>query len=259
MNIDVTMTAVIRPEVLENTLSSFFKYIFSSSYTYSLILNIDCIGDDAYKSNDVIDIAKKYFSSITCNISQNPNFPKAVKWVWFHSQSEFVFHLEDMWNARMSINFNDLVYVLDQYPDIANIFLFKALLADGSPEPTFYDGYKNYNDRRMFLQSDKPLLSPGLYRGEFLRSYANMMNDVDNPELQIWGDKETHRDGMADCNNKEYLSKWKYVIYSGNWKLPFWSCRKQVVDLFLGRQWKKRHGFKKDTSFSPWKRVECEK
>jgi hypothetical protein len=259
MNIDVTMTSVIRPEILENTLETFFKYVFSKEYNYSLILNIDCIGDDRYGPDDILVVARKYFSSIQYNIEKEPNFPKAVRWIWSHSKSEFVFHLEDMWDAKIKTNFHDLVHVMTEYPSIANLFLFKNILANGSSPPFFYSRYKSKEDRRLFLMVTKPLLSPGLYRGEFLRRYAFMMNDIDNPELQIWGDKYVAEDGMAETNNKKYLLQWEYAIYTGNWLFPFWNCRKLATHLVSGRRWKREHGFFKETPFSPWKKLECEK
>ena len=174
--IDITMTATVRPEILERTLSSFWQYMFSQyNYDYRLIINIDRIGDNSYSQKDALDVAESYFSDIVYNCPDTNSFPRAVKWVWSNSTSDYVFHLEDMWLLLTSINLNHLIHILDNYPKIASVNLFKYVLSDGAPEPNFYASQERI-DRRLFLQIRDPLLSPGLYRGDFVRKFAKKMS-----------------------------------------------------------------------------------
>ena len=253
--IDVTTTATIRPEIIEHTYISFWKNIFSKcNYDFRLIINIDPIGDTKYCVNDIIDISKKFFKDIIFNSPEIHNFSKAVKWVWSNSSSKYIFHLEDMWESNKCVDLNKLVYILDNYSKIAYVNLHKYVLSDGSYKPIFYQ-YLKKEDKRLFLQIQYPLLSPGLYRGDFVRQISKLMNDEDFPELQIWGDKEIPNDNLASSEIKKCLSSWDYSIYAGNWILPFWECGRPEVDMFKGRKWKKKHNFYKKTPFSFWEKI----
>ena len=253
--IDITTTATIRPEILEKTFSSFWEHMFSQyDYDYRLIINIDPIGDDSYSQEDVLNVAESYFSDTICNSPDSHNFPKAVRMVWGNTTSDYVFHLEDMWLALAHINLDHLVYILDNYSDIGCVNLYKYVLSNGAPEPNFYQ-YTQKKDRRLFLQIRDPLLSPGLYRGDCVRRLAKVMNNVDNPELQIWGDKKEPNDRRGSVKVKKCLSKWDYAIYAGNWKFPFWRCAKPIVNMAQGRVWKQQKGFYKKNHFAPWEKV----
>ena len=82
------------------------------------------------------------------------------------------------------------------------------------------------------------------------------MNDSDNPELQIWGDKKEPNDNKGSVRMKKCLDRWDYTLYAGNWNLPFWNCAIPVVSMAQGRIWKIEHGFYKETHFTPWRKVE---
>jgi len=249
------MTATIRPEILERTFATFWQNMFSQyDYDYKLIINIDPIGDSKYLSEDILDIAGSYFSSIVYNCPDVCSFPKAVKWVWSKSTSDYVFHLEDMWLSLAHINLDHFIHIIDNYPRIGCINLYKYVLSDGSPEPNFYR-YKSNKDKRLFLQIRDPLLSPGLHRGQCVRNFSKAMNNSDNPELQIWGDKKIPNDGRGSIRMKRCLDGWDYTIYAGNWKLPFWKCATPVVNMSQGRVWKQKNGFFKRTHFTPWEKI----
>lgn len=255
MDIDITTTAVFRPKVLAETFETFFAKIFPKEHSYTLLLHLDPWGEIETGMEEMRDIARRYFDNIRMCTSSHPNHANAVKWAWSRTKAKYVFHLEDMWSAMEAISFDDLIYILDNYPNIAQVHLHKYVLADGSPEPKFYSSYKRKEDKKLFLQVDRPLLSPGLFRGDFIRSYAKMMNRMDNPELQVWGDKLKPRDQLASRKNIAFLRKWDYAIYTGHWKLPFWGCRKPIVNMFRGRDWKKKMGLFKENHFAPWKSI----
>jgi len=257
-SIDITTTATLRPDVLEKTYASFWEHIFSQyDYDYRLIINVDPIGDNVYSQEDVISVAESYFPDIVYNCPDNSSFPKAVKMVWGNSTSDYVFHLEDMWLALTHVNLDHMVHILDNYSKIASVNLHKYVLSDGAPEPNFYR-YHNKQDKRLFLQIRDPLLSPGLYSGDFVRRIAKKMNNTDNPELQVWGDKKVPNDKGGSKQVRKLLSRYDYAIYAGNWKLPFWGCAIPTVNMQQGRRWKKEHGFYKENHFTPWKVVESE-
>ena len=254
MIIDVTTTATLRPEVLRETYELFWKNFFSGcnpNYQFRLIINVDPIGDSAYCQEDVLNVAKDFFPRVCYNFPNHNSFPKAVKWVWSHTFYDYVFHLEDMWSSNTPTDLEKMIYILDNYPKIAYVNLNKGILTDQSPFPNYYE-YQNKDDVRLFMQIDKPLLSPGLFRGKFVREFSKKMSDSDNPELQLWGDSKEPGDKGGSDSRKKYLSTWDYVIYMGNCALPFLPLANREVTMTRGRVWKKSHGIFKSTHFTPW-------
>ncbi|MHA1469533.1 MAG: hypothetical protein ACTSSP_03095 [Candidatus Asgardarchaeia archaeon] len=260
--IDITTTATLRPEILDDTYQSFWTNLFEKykdKYHYRLIINIDPIGDDRYDYKDVLNVAKKYFSDIIYNSPKTHQWPHAFKWVWKQTTSKYVFNLEDMWISMTEVDLEDLIYIIDEYPKIAWVHLHKYVLADGSPDPFFYHAYKSEKDKKLFIEVEKPTASPGLFRGEFVRKMSELMNDEISLELQLWGDHYKVRDQKAPLINREYLNSWDYAIYTKNWKLPFWLCRIPETHMFDGRKWKKRHNLRKINPFAMWESTEGEK
>lgn len=256
--IDITTTSTLRPQIIQRTYESFFHNIFSSikdRYKLRLIINIDPIGEKGVSQIDIMEVARCFFSEIISNFPLENNFSTAVKWVWSHTSSAYVFNLEDMWRCHCSIDLNDLIYILDNYKNIVSVNLHKHILADGAKEPWFYSSYLNKNDKRLFLQMEKPLLSPGLWRGDFVRKISRLMNDIDFPELQIWGDSYEPGDKKASSELISCLEQYDYAIYCGNWNLPFWYYGKPAVYMFEGRKWKKKYGFYKKDPFSKWEKI----
>lgn len=259
--IDITTTATLRPEILENTYKSFWDQLSKESkneYNFRLTINIDPIGDERYTQQDVLEVAEKYFgkNKVWHIMPSTNNFAYAVQCLWSGTESKYVFHLEDTWQFNKCIDLNKLVYIIDNYPNIAYINFFKGRLTDTSPKPTFYSTYNTKEDRKLFLQIDRPLLSPGLFRGEFVREISNLMSKTDNPELQIWGHSKEVGDYKASDKLQECLNGWDYVIYTEYWRLPFWYFAQKEVDATMGRKWKTKHNFRKKTPFSPWEKIE---
>jgi len=220
--IDITMTAVIRPDVLNLTLSSFCRKMFIDKYSYRLILNVDPIGEK--KDQKVMyDVASKYFKNIVVNYPTEPGFTKAVIWCWSNVISDYVFHLEDDWNLLVPINLKSMVRILDKTPDLASLRLNKL----------------NTIVRREteFVYCPKLSLNPSLIRGKFIKGVVPLMVDNFNPEKQL-------RIGFNN-ERSDYISKWKYGIYIKD------SRHRTVLD--IGRTWMRQSPYKKKTGFMSWK------
>jgi hypothetical protein len=75
IKIDVVLIATLRPEILEITLNSFYHKLLKN-FDVRLIVNVDPIGDKKYTQQDVINVCKKYFSSVVSHTPQPPLFQK---------------------------------------------------------------------------------------------------------------------------------------------------------------------------------------
>ena len=89
--IDITMTAVLRPALLEGTLKTISEKVCRNRDGFRLIINVDQVGEKV-KPMKVVNVAKKYFDDVIYNIADEPSFPKAVKWVWSQATAPFILH-----------------------------------------------------------------------------------------------------------------------------------------------------------------------
>jgi len=172
--LDITTTATIRPNLFYQTLSSFTKNLFVHQKEYRLILNVDPIGEDV-DPMEVIEVGKKFFDNVVYNIPDKPNFAQACKWCWSNTSSEFVFHLEDDWFLMKKILIGNLCLIMNKDINMMSLRL---------PKLTLHKLEKK-DANNGFIQNNKLMLNPAMFRGDFIRDIANKMNIIDNPEKQL--------------------------------------------------------------------------
>ncbi len=116
MNIDITTSATIRPDLLDRTFTSFRENLLNDNHKYRLIINIDPIGENNRTPDDVLKVARKHFSNVVYRIPESPCFPAAVIWCWKQTESDLIFHLEDDWEMSCSIDLDQLLTTISQFP-----------------------------------------------------------------------------------------------------------------------------------------------
>ena len=205
--IDITMTAVVRPTIVDTTLKSFCKNLFTNKDIYRLIVNIDPIGDDNKTPDDVLQVCNKYFERVIFNIPNKPSFPKAVMWVWKQATSNYVFHLEDDWIIHRPVEMKNLTKILSKNPHLACIRLYKHDIPN-KPNPRLFNSPYRFNKKGNFFEaadSKKQFgLNPVLIRKTFIDEALPLMVDTKNPEKQF-------RYGNESMRN--FVMRWKYAIY----------------------------------------------
>lgn len=208
--IDITMTATIRPDILQATLKSFFKGLFSENIDkFRLIINIDLIGDERYIPEDVLNICKSYFKNdkLIYNISKNPSFPKAVKWVWENSDADYIFHLEDDWLLNKKIDINHMIDILDKYSNLACLRLPKHNISSNKKVMKMFDCIYEYNSDGFYIAEQRGTqfgLNPNLIKKEFIKKALPLMVDDKNPEKQF---------RFKNKNLRNLIMLWDYGIY----------------------------------------------
>jgi len=222
--IDITISATIRPELLYVTLDSFKSKLLKNNFKYRVILNVDPIGDDKYNQQKMLDITKFFFDNIVYNFPKEPNFPKAVIWCWKQVESDYVFHLEDDWFLIKNINLNSMINILNNNSDIASLRLSKT------------DQKETGKKIKDFVYHEKLSLNPTLFNGKFIKEVVKMMDDKLNPEKQL---------RCSNLNKRtRFICKWKHVIYTkeGNGIL--------IKD--IGREWMETTKYHKQIAFINW-------
>lgn len=247
----ITTTATLRPDILERTLSSFRKNLFTDealrAFPTELILNIDPAGDGSVR--DVLAVARAHFPTSAVRTPQTAGFPQAFKWTWMqaaeHASSLFVFNLEDDWGLSRPVDLVDMLRILMADPDLALLRL-----------PAFYAGavsMKNWNLHfpwnGSFYECPEALKitagfcgHPSLIRRAFVRDTAPLLDPSRNPEKQF------HRGGPPEIL-KEALA-WRYGVYGKPGQEP------AIQD--IGREWMIKNNLAKAGSkayFTHWERT----
>jgi len=238
--IDITMTATLRPGIINETLESYCSKIFKERDRYRLIVNIDPVGEGV-KAKEVIKVCKNYFNDVIFNIPDKPSFPNAVIWVWsqIDPKSKFVFHLEDDWLLGRDIDINDMIKILDSHPTFAYLRLLKYRIPNSGRIHIFKTTYR-YNNEGFFISSNRDNqfgLNPCLIKADFIRQALPNMVTTLNPEKQF---------RASNKYMKDLLMKWEYPVYGQ----PGWG----ITAIDNGWKWRRKLGINKpdNTQFLVW-------
>lgn len=207
IKIDITMVAVIRPGLMQRTLKTVVKNIVRGNQDrFRLILNVDPIGEKV-KPEKVVKVAKQYFENVVYRVAKEPSFAKAVKWVWKTSDTPFIFHIEDDWDITRTIDVNHMIEIMQRYPDLSSLRLYKYKTPKKYTFLTFGCRWRYYPEG--FYIADKWQkqfgLNPIFIRREFIDEALPRMRDDVNPEKQF---RDTQK------YMRPIISKWKYGLYT---------------------------------------------
>jgi len=246
--IDITMTAVLRPAILAETLVNIRKHVCKDNCDgYRLILNIDPIGEDVDPLK-VVKIAKKNFKDVIYNISEKPSFPHAVKWTWSQVEAPYVFHWEDDVNILHDIDVDDMISILKKYKELSSLRLYKAVTPAKKRFYTFACTW-NYHKEGFYMANDWKKqfgLNPILIKSEFVNEAVPRMIDTTNPEKQFRYSQEYMR---------PLIRKWKYGLYTK-------PGDPRMIDGRKGQSWKNKMGVDKPgggKTFTEWVKKEKKK
>lgn len=241
--IDITITATRRAEILSRTLASFKKNLFQGAPALALaIINIDPVGPDPIPGL-ARAAARKFFPAVLARAPRQASFPKAFKWVWSQTTSDFVFHLEDDWELLRPIDLDRMIEVMDHNPDLAILRLpWKRTDADSMKNwKYFFPWNGEFFECPEHLKREIGFCGhPSLIRGEFVRNAARLLDDTKNPEKQF------HHGAEALLRE---VDKWRYGVFAEPNEPP------AIRD--IGREWMIENGWQKagnKAHFTSWER-----
>jgi len=240
--IDITMTAVIRPAILEETLVHIKNRVCRGRDGFRLILNVDPVGENV-KPMKVVKTAQKHFDDIVYRVAPEPSFPKAVKWVWSQSTAPYVFHWEDDVNILRKIDVDMMIEILKKYEKLSSLRLYKAKIPKTKTFHTFNCKW-TYKKDGFYIASDWKKqfgLNPILIKREFIEEAVTRMVDNVNPEKQF---------RFSQKYMRPLIQKWKYGILGepGDARL---------IDGRKGENWKNKLGLQKPNgrTFLKWENI----
>jgi len=237
--IDITIPTTLRPGLLEKTLDSFCKNVFTDRNRYRLIFNVDPIGEDC-DPMDVVKVAGFYFDDILYNIAEKPSFPKAFMWCWNHAESDYLFHINEDWELLRPINIDDMIDILEKTNNLACLRLLRVDI------PNNFNGFSSeykYIDMGKYLRAERRdasfSTSPELIKAAFYKEARKYLLNNKNPEKQF-------RPG-----NKVYkvVKEWDYAFYA--------KPGDKMLIKDIGRDWMAKNKFRKKGGhgFTEWEKI----
>jgi len=175
--IDITTTALIRPQLLEKTYKSFCEKMLKG-YPCRLFINIDPFGDTKeYNTQDVINVAQKYFKNVVVNVPKTAHMTTATKWLWNQVESKYFFNLEDDWELLFDLNFAHMLRAMERYPNLGSLRLARSDSDETTAQIFRYYGSKTkaraiWNGNYYVSPELKFTGFPSLIRKTFMQSYV---------------------------------------------------------------------------------------
>ncbi len=244
--IDVTITAVRRPEILRRTLESFFKNLFKATPCRGII-NVDPVGLDI-DSMRVVDVCREYFDDIIYKLPDKANFSEAFKWCWSQVESDLVFHLEDDWELVQEVDWVHLTWILRKYRNIP--FIRLPQFSSGMDEMKNWNKIFKWAGEFYVPPSSEKWLGycghPALLKGQFVKTVAPLLNTDLNPEKQFF------QGGNPVLT--EYCNKFWFVVYGVPAESPTPPFVKDI-----GKAWAAEHDWQKADNkahFLKWTRCD---
>ncbi len=204
--VDITMTAVLRPSILDQSLSTIVKNVVDDQDRFKLIINIDPIGEDV-DPMVMVKVSQSHFKTVVYNIPKEPSFPKAVKWVWMNSDAPYVFHWEDDVSIFRPISIEHMIEIHKKFTDVAALRLF-IKDTPNSKEMSVFRTIWRYNKNGLYIADDwkgQFGLNPNLIKREFINEAVHVLRDDINPEKVF---RSVYSWAVP------LISKWKYALYT---------------------------------------------
>lgn len=242
--LDITMTAVRRPEILKRTLHSFYKNMLHPIIDRCrLIINVDPIGEDI-ESFKMDPIVSAYFRRYAINLPMSAHFPTAFHWTWSKATAPWVLNLEDDWELLEFIDINSMIRTMKHHPDLASLRLpfFNSTELEMKNWNLMFPWNGKYFECPTDLRQAAGFAGhPSLLRGKFVRACAPLLRTDINPEKQF------HTGNPALL---EEVLRWNY----GVWGRP--NHPRMIKD--IGIEWKISNKFMKKGNkafFVEWEKL----
>lgn len=242
--IDVTLVAGRRPELLRRTLESFEANLFANCRIDKFYCNIDPFGGD---DQDHIECKRILMNIVPDAIVFEPrlaSYGAAVKRLWQHTSSNYVFHFEDDWLIHEPLAQDDILPLFDhktrmislmcktKYWNARSQFHYARRRFPIIGKLPFVITILPFVPGKLIDDEDHPLFtfSPSFLEGNFARVCARLIKPEINTEKQFYNG--TNR------VLEEYVSQYRNRFYFGRHSPNI------IED--IGREWRASKGIKKN-------------
>ncbi len=169
--IDVTLVAARRPQLLELTLRSFRQNLLRHLRVRRLYVNLDPIWGDEADAAAVRALCKLYFDDVVFREPERASFGAAVKWAWGQVETDWILHLEDDWCLLWRI-------------DIGR--LSRELAQERVAQVSFWNHWNHHKAWRHGVWMRKFSTSPSFYAKEVAHLASDFLDPGFDPERQLY-------------------------------------------------------------------------
>ena len=146
--LDITMTAVCRPNVVERTLQSLKENLYDVEPR--LILHVDPVFEGkGRKPEKIVRIAGSYFPirKYHINREKHPGLPNAISWCWGHATTEVFLTFEDDWILCRPLDAERCIEMMGANKELTSIQLDGGFGDGSSPSKFIDDAGKQVNNK----------------------------------------------------------------------------------------------------------------
>lgn len=210
--LDFTTPATIRPDILDQTYSSFHKNLQGVDFKQSrLLINIDPLPQgEISRIPEMIKVAQKYFGTVEANRPKIANFSRAINWLWTKANRDFIFHLEDDWELMRPVDLGEAMQLMRDKPFLQQVRL------RWKKSNKFVYGY-----------------APCLIRRKMYEAVAGKLSKLADPEKQL----------------QDYRKMGIFPAVVGTTVIG-WPDKIVIRD--IGREWRDSRRIKKDNKRGCW-------
>lgn len=228
VGIDVTLVSGCRPDLLRRTMESFQERVFQNFKIANFRINIDPFGGDEADRERCRKIALQHFPDAKITEPSTPSYGQAVKTLWASVSSDFALHLEDDWIALEPIT-PEMVFALFHEGTASVKLNNKELHWDGRELRTRIEKIKFAGFTIWHRRVPSFGVSPGFFRGEFVRRYSTFIDPDLDPEKQ----QRTHINRPLT----KFTSRFDCRVLPGQ-------LRPEIIQ-DIGREWRQDRGMEK--------------
>lgn len=234
--ISVTVVAGRRPELLEQTLSSFWHRMLCNFEVEDAQINLDPIFGGESELQECIRIFASFFPNGRISSPDSASFGTAVKRLWVQAPSGLVLHIEDDWSLDRPITPQLVGRSFRKHgPQLKSIFLASASTA--APREILRWRPNRFKSRLKYAVRRLPRFtafgtSPQISSGSFLQECGRRMNGSLDPEKQM----------KAEFNPA--LTEWQRKFLAAN----LWGPNFEYLITDIGREWRRERGITKTIS-----------
>lgn len=188
--IDITMTAMPRPEIVNATLRSFSVNAFGDYSECRLIINIDPFGNKNTKH--VLDVVHDYFkhNNVIYRTPDHASFPDAFKWTWSQVTSPISFNLEDDWILLQKIKLKKVKKLFQHNNMLASLRLCNEKVTRTGKVGGKKNRILSWDEHKgIYIVQDKfkfgVLGHPSFFNRSFILKVLEFFDTNKNPEFQF--------------------------------------------------------------------------
>jgi len=226
MEIDICMTAALRPDIVKRTIESIKNNLRLDVHTIRLIVDIAPIGELRYTQPDLLTMMTDIFpGKVVGRCLHDSIQAEALRWSWLTSTSPFIFQWEDDWVLEKPVNVHHLLIPFLLNDRLGMLYLDRA---DKSVHTHYTNGQvKKIGDFMWSRVKGKSLGGPpAILRREYIDGVKPLLDGVTCLDILSSTDKA-----------QKVLSRWDICIYTG-------PCDNGKFVRDIGKQWKKDNGLR---------------